>query len=197
MRGWWAGRAGEGVGAGLLRDGEEQPPALCLPRSCRLWQSSFPFLRSKSWRNGMVRVRAGFCREGASHPLIHALEEVGIWPSQAAWHSLHCGAPREAEGRRGGGRDANRRRRGQSEGCGDAEAQRQRRPRDGDPGGRRPRSRERPGRGPHDEAGKARKSPARGQGAGGALERPARCSWQPVPVHTNTRFAGQTNLGGV
>ena len=54
----------------------------------------------------MVRVRAGFCREGASHPLIRALEEVGIRPSQAAWHSLHCGAPREAEGRRGGGRPA-------------------------------------------------------------------------------------------
>lgn len=63
-------------------------------------------------------------------------------------------------GRRWVGRDANRRRRGQSEGCGDAEAQRQRRPRDGDPGaGRdqgearmmrraRPASRRQEGRGP-------------------------------------------------
>ena len=42
------GRAGKGMGAGLFRDREEQPPALCLPRSCRPWQSSFPFLRSKS-----------------------------------------------------------------------------------------------------------------------------------------------------
>lgn len=40
---------------------------------------------------------------GPSHPLIHALEEVGIRPIPAAWHSLHCRAPRPKRRRREGG----------------------------------------------------------------------------------------------
>ena len=43
---------------------------------------------------------------GPSHPLIHALEEVGIRPIPAAWHSLHCRAPRPKRRRREGGEGA-------------------------------------------------------------------------------------------
>lgn len=100
VQGWWEEGPGRSWEPGCL-----QPPALCLPRSCRPWQSSFPFLRSKSWRNLMVRVWAGFCLGGPLIPLSTSLRRWGSGP--AGQHGTlstaeHPDGQGEAEGGWGG-----------------------------------------------------------------------------------------------